>query len=95
MALTTEEVQHIALLARLQLDDDAIETYREQLSAILEYAERLQELDTKNVAPMAGLRPEHTTLRPDEPRAGLGAKKLLENAPDHSADQFKVPPILD
>ena len=51
MRLTPEEVEHVALLARLRLTDEEIQTYTEQLSAILEYAERIQEVDTSSVPP--------------------------------------------
>ena len=95
MILTHEEVEHIASLARLELSEAEKERYREQLSAILEYAARLQSLDTSMIPPTSGVQPERAELRPDEPRPGLDLADLLRNAPDHEDRQFRVPPILE
>ena len=95
MILTHEEVEHIASLARLELSEAEKERYREQLSAILEYAARLQSLDPSMIPPTSGVQPERAELRPDEPRPGLDLDDLLRNAPDHEDRQFRVPPILE
>ena len=95
MILTREEVEHIASLARLELSEAEKERYREQLSAILEYAARLQSVDTSMIPPTSGVQPERAELRPDEPRPGLDLDDLLRNAPDHEDRQFRVPPILE
>jgi aspartyl-tRNA(Asn)/glutamyl-tRNA(Gln) amidotransferase subunit C len=95
MALTLEEVEHIALLARLELTAEEVARYREQLSAILDYAARLQTLDTAGIAPTASVLPWRSVLRPDLAQPGLDVEALLRNAPQIEADQFKVPPILD
>jgi aspartyl-tRNA(Asn)/glutamyl-tRNA(Gln) amidotransferase subunit C len=95
MALTLEQVEHIALLARLELTADEKARYREQLSAILEYAERLQALDTSGIPPTASVLPPRSVLRQDIAQPGLELGALLENAPQTEADQFRVPPVLD
>jgi aspartyl-tRNA(Asn)/glutamyl-tRNA(Gln) amidotransferase subunit C len=95
MSLTLAEVRHIARLARLTLTDDELETYRGQLSAILDHVARLDELDTKGIPPASSVLPPQGILRPDQPRPGLGAATLAAGAPDWSADQFKVPPVLE
>lgn len=95
MALTLEEVEHIAMLARLELTPEEKERYREQLSAILDYAARLQALDTTGISPTASVLPPRSVLRPDVPQPGLDVALLLSNAPDTEANQFKVPPVLD
>jgi aspartyl-tRNA(Asn)/glutamyl-tRNA(Gln) amidotransferase subunit C len=95
MILTREEVEHIADLARLALSEEEKERYREQLSAILEYAARLQSLDTTSIPPTSGVQPERAGLRPDEPRPGLALEDLLRNAPDQEDRQFRVPPVLE
>ena len=95
MTLTLEEVEHIALLARLQLTEEEKHRYQVQLSAILDYAARLQTLDTEGIPPTASVLPPHSVLRPDEPQAGLGLDALLANAPDVLDDQFRVPPVLE
>jgi aspartyl-tRNA(Asn)/glutamyl-tRNA(Gln) amidotransferase subunit C len=95
MTLTLEEVEHIAELARLRLTPEEKERYREQLSAILDYAARLQTLDTTGIPPTASVLPPHSALRPDQAQPGLSLEELLRNAPDTEADQFRVPPVLE
>jgi aspartyl-tRNA(Asn)/glutamyl-tRNA(Gln) amidotransferase subunit C len=95
MTLTLAEVEHIAELARLDLTEAEKARFREQLSAILDYAARLQDLDTGDIPPTASVLPPRSVLRPDEPRPGLTLDELLRNAPQAEADQFRVPPVLE
>ena len=95
MALSLEEIDHIASLARLELTAEEKEHFREQLSAILEHAARLQALDTTNIPPTSSVLPPHTTLRADEPSQGLTPQQALSNAPDTRNGQFRVPPVLE
>ncbi len=95
MSLTTEEVQHIARLARLELTDEQREHYREQLSHILDYIAKLRTLDTTDVPPTAGGGLTQMTLRPDESRPSLPTGELLANAPETEDEQFKIPPVFE
>jgi aspartyl-tRNA(Asn)/glutamyl-tRNA(Gln) amidotransferase subunit C len=95
MPLSREDVDHIALLARLHLTDEEKERYREQLSNILDHISKLQELDTSAVQPMSSVVVEQSRLREDVPGAAMPREDLLQNAPDAADDQFRVPPILD
>jgi aspartyl-tRNA(Asn)/glutamyl-tRNA(Gln) amidotransferase subunit C len=95
MSLTLEEVEHIAELARLELTEAEKARYREQLSAVLDYIARLQELDTENIPPTSSVLPARTPLRPDVPRPGLPLEELMKNAADTEQEQFRVPPVLD
>ena len=95
MPLTREEVEHIAELARLELTEDEKVRYSEQLSAILDYAARLQALDTTDIPPTSSVLPARSVLREDEPRPGLSLEALLVNAPQVKDRQFRVPPILE
>lgn len=95
MALTLEEVKHIANLARIELTREDLETYRTQLSAILEHFEQLQEIDPGDYSPPAKETTIHAGLRADLPRDGLSWKALTENAAEIEEDQFRVPPIFD
>jgi len=95
MSLSLEEVEHIAELARLELSAEEKEHYREQLSAILDYAARLLALDTTGIPPTASVLPPHSALRPDQPQPGLSLEELLRNAPDVTDNQFRVPPVLE
>ena len=95
MSLTREEVEHIAELARLQLSEDEKDRYREQLSAILDYAARLQALDTSQIPPTSTVLAQKAALRSDVPAQGLTVKEALGNAPSAEQAQFRVPPVLE
>jgi len=95
MTLTREEVDHIALLARLDLTEAEKKRFQQQLSDILEHVARLQQLDTTAIQPTSGVQPELAYLREDEPREGLSTQQALQNAPDAHDDQFRVPPVLE
>jgi aspartyl-tRNA(Asn)/glutamyl-tRNA(Gln) amidotransferase subunit C len=95
MQLTLEQVEHIAELARLALTEAEKARYQEQLSAILEYAERLQAVDTSAIPPTATVLPLRNVLRADEARDSLPRGEVLFNAPQIEADCFRVQAILD
>jgi aspartyl-tRNA(Asn)/glutamyl-tRNA(Gln) amidotransferase subunit C len=93
--LTRDQVQHIAELARLALSDEEQALYQEQLSDILEYFERLQELDTEAIPPTATVLPLHNVVRADEPGPSFPREDILSNAPDAEDGCFKVPAVLE
>lgn len=95
MKLSRDEVQHIAELARLALTDEELALYQEQLSAILEYFERLQEIDTEAIPPTATVLPLRSVMRSDEARVSLAREDILANAPDAERGCFKVPAVLE
>jgi aspartyl-tRNA(Asn)/glutamyl-tRNA(Gln) amidotransferase subunit C len=95
MPISVEDVRHIANLARLKLTEEEILRYAEQLSAVLDYASRLQELDTSQISPTTSISPFNAPLRPDEPRPSLPRERILANAPQQETDMFRVPPVLD
>jgi aspartyl-tRNA(Asn)/glutamyl-tRNA(Gln) amidotransferase subunit C len=95
MTLTLAEVQHIAGLARLDLTEEEQERYRQQLSDILAYAERLQALDTSEIPPTSSVLPARSVLRPDVPAESLPVELTLKNAPQSEDHQFRVPPVLE
>ena len=95
MSLGTLTIDIAANLARLELTAEEKEQYRQQLSAILEHVERLQELDTAGIPPTASVMPTAGRLREDEPRNGLPVDTVLANAPEKTNDQFRVPPVLE
>jgi aspartyl-tRNA(Asn)/glutamyl-tRNA(Gln) amidotransferase subunit C len=96
MALTRAQVQHIAELARLKLNDDEVDRMTQQLSAILDYAARLQELDTDAIPPTASVVPLQNVMREDRIVPSLPRDQVLANAPDKSEDGefFRVRAIL-
>jgi aspartyl-tRNA(Asn)/glutamyl-tRNA(Gln) amidotransferase subunit C len=96
MSLTLSEVEHIAELARLKLTDEEKQRFRQQLSEILEYAARLQAVDTSQISNAAAQpAPASSHLRPDEPGPCLELKEVLANAPQSESGQFRVPPVLE
>ena len=95
MSLTLSEVEHIADLARLKLTDEEKQRFRQQLSEILEYAARLQAVDTSHLPPATAQPAVPSVLRPDVPGPCLELKDVLANAPQAESGQFRVPPVLE
>jgi aspartyl-tRNA(Asn)/glutamyl-tRNA(Gln) amidotransferase subunit C len=95
MALSEQEVRHVAMLSRLQLTDAEIHLYREQLGKILEYVEKLKRLDTTGVEPMISASVQGNVFRPDEPRPSLKREASFQSAPDHDDEYFRVPPVIE
>ena len=95
LALTAEEVRKIARLARLQLSEEELLRYAQQLSAVLDYAARLGEVDTSEIPPTATVLPLTAPLRPDEVRPSLPPDLMLSNAPFSEAGMFRVPRVLE
>jgi len=93
--LSLEEVEHISELARLGLSDVEKEMFRDQLSAILDYAGMLNRLDTTGIPPTASALPLNNVMRRDEVRASLPNEEALANASDAEADQFRVRAVLE
>ena len=95
MKLSRAEVEHIAELAKLGLTEEEKEEFREQLSAILEYAEVLQKLDTEAIPPTATVLPLQNVMRPDEVAPSFPQEDILANAPDVAEGCFRVRAILE
>ena len=94
MALSREEVRHVALLARLALEEDQIEHVTKQLGEILDYIEKLNELDTDDVEPLSHPLPLSNVFRDDKPLGSLGREDSLKNAPRQRMGHFEVPRII-
>jgi aspartyl-tRNA(Asn)/glutamyl-tRNA(Gln) amidotransferase subunit C len=92
--LSHVEVEHIAELAKLSLTDEEKEKFREQLSAILEYAEMLQRLDTEAIPPTATVLPLRNVMVADEVKLSFSRQDVLANAPEAEDGCFKVRAIL-
>lgn len=92
--LSIEEVIHIERLARLKLTDEEREMYRRQLNDVLNYAAKLDEIDTNNVPPMYHVLPVNNVLREDIPKENFTQEEALSNAPLQDNGFFVIPPIL-
>lgn len=93
--LTIAEVEHIAELAKLGLTEEEKRTFQEQLSAILEYFETLQRVDTSAIPPTATVLPLSNVMREDEVQPSLPLELVLANAPERERDSFKVQAVLE
>ncbi|MCY3780420.1 MAG: Asp-tRNA(Asn)/Glu-tRNA(Gln) amidotransferase subunit GatC [Chloroflexi bacterium] len=94
-SLSAEDVRAIADLARLELSDDEVALYQQQLSAILGYFQKLQELDTSHIDPTSSVLPLTNVMRADEAESPLPVDDVVANAPDSDGEQFRVRAVLD
>jgi aspartyl-tRNA(Asn)/glutamyl-tRNA(Gln) amidotransferase subunit C len=95
MKLTSAEVIHVAELAKLRLTEAEVALYTEQLSAILDYAEMLQQVDTSSVPPTPYILPLTNVMRADEPGECLSNAQALANAPDSTDGFFRVRAVFE
>ena len=95
MTLSREQVRHVALLARLGLEDGEEDFYAEQLSRILEHIDRLSEVDTESIPPTAQVVEMRNVMRDDEPRPCLPQEVAIANAPEAKDGFFLVKAIQD
>ena len=91
MAITRDDVLHVARLARLALREDEIERLQEQLNAILDAVGKVAELDLADVPPTSHPLALVNVLAPDEPEPCLAVEEALANAPEREGDFFRVP----
>lgn len=91
MAITREDVLHVASLARLEIPEGEVEAVREQLGAILEAVRKVSELDLADVEPTSHPLDLVNEWAEDEPRPSLSQEEALANAPDPQEGSFRVP----
>jgi len=92
MAISRDEVVHVARLARLALTDEELDRFAGQLDAILEAVGKVSELDLSEVEPTLHQLALSNVWAEDEPRPSLDVEEALANAPDREDDAFRVPP---
>ena len=92
--LTMEQVRHVAKLARLALSEEELARFGPQLESILAYIDKLAEVDTSNVEPMAHALPLHNVFCEDVIEPSLPLEEVLKNAPQTDGPFFKVPKII-
>jgi len=98
MALTEKGVRYVAELAHLELTEEEVQKFLPQLESILDYVQKLNELDTTEVEAMAQVTypaSENPSMRPDEPRSTFRQEEALGNAPESGAGCFKVPRVIE
>ncbi len=94
MELTKDEGRGVAELAKLDLSEDEISLYAGQLTEVFNYFQRLQELDTSHIEPMASVLPLKNVWRPDVSGEPLPPQAVVANAPDAEDNQFRVSAVL-
>lgn len=94
MKISIDEVEKIAHLARLDIEDGLKKTLAGQLSNILDYIDTLQQVDVEGVTPASGAAFMNNVLREDEPHASPGPDVTLANAPERDDDFYTVPRVV-
>ena len=92
--ITRADVAHVARLARLELSDEELSTFTDQLGDILDHAADIEALDVGDIPPTAHPLPLTNVLRPDEVRPSLDRDEVLAQAPLAEDGRFRVPPVL-
>ncbi len=92
--ITKEDVRHVADLARLEMDEESIETFAEQIGNILGHIDALSRVDTEGVPPMSHALDLNNAFREDEVRCHLDLESALLNAPEREDRDFIVPKVI-
>ena len=87
-------IRHVGVLSRIELTDEQVATFGRQLADIVAYMDKLQELDTEGVEPMAHAMDIHNVFAADEPAPSLPPEQALANAPEREGDFYKVPKVI-
>ena len=95
MALSKETVKYVADLSRIELKQDELEKLSRQLESILDFIDKLKELDVKNISPTSHILPISNVFRDDIIRDSLPQDKALSNAPDRQGRFFGVPKVIE
>lgn len=95
MSVTKKDIDYVADLARLQLDDEERESLASDMNQILDYMSTLQELDTSDVEPLEHVIDLEYRLRDDKAEEPLSHEDALKNAPDADSDYFRVPRVIE
>jgi len=98
MAFTEKDVRYVAELAHLELTEEEVKKFLPQLASILQYVQKLNELDTSAIEPMAQVTypgSQNAAFRADQPRRNFSQEEALANAPESGAGCFKVPRVIE
>lgn len=95
MAITIQDVEHIAKLARLKLTEEEKQRFQKELGTIIEYFDQLKKLNTDGVSPTTHVVPLENVLREDKVKPSLPVDEALANAPDRKGNYFRVPKVVE
>jgi len=94
MAVTKDDVKKIAELARLEYNDIELDNYTKEMNKVLEYVDKLNEINTKNVQPLSHPIENENIFREDVLKESVSTEKALKNAPNKTLEHFKVPKVI-
>ena len=94
MEITNKLIQDIAVLAKLEFDEQSAKQMKADLEKIIGFVDKLNEIDTEGIEPLIYLSGEVNVLREDEVKAVISQVEALKNAPEKDSDYFKVPTVL-
>ena len=95
MSITKDTVRKMATLARIEVEDSALDGWAKQLNGILKWIEQLQEVNTDGVEPLANVVDIDLALRKDEVNDGGSPEKVLSNAPEQTENYYVVPKVVE
>ncbi len=95
MTLSRQDVAKVARLSRIAMTDRELDTVSEQLARVIDYFDKLNELDTDGVEPLSHALPVANVFRDDVPTGSLSQEAALSNAPEKTRTSFKVPRVID
>ncbi|MFC1726198.1 Asp-tRNA(Asn)/Glu-tRNA(Gln) amidotransferase subunit GatC [candidate division KSB1 bacterium] len=95
MKVAKEEVINIAKLAKLKFAEEELNRFQKEMTVILEYMEKLNQLDTENIEPKYFVFEQDTLFREDKPKNKFSKEETLKNAPKRTDDFFLVPKVKD
>jgi aspartyl-tRNA(Asn)/glutamyl-tRNA(Gln) amidotransferase subunit C len=95
MKITEEIIDHIAHLARLEFQGEDKVSIQKDMERMIEFVDKLSEIDTANVEPLIFMSEEINRLREDEPKVTVSHEEALMNAPKKDSDYFRIPKVLD
>ena len=93
--ITTEEVKHVATLARLEFNEEDVQQFAHQLARIIDYIGKLNELDTTDVPPTSHVLPIRNVVKPDVAKSSYPRDDILEAAPSAEEGYFEVPKVIE
>ena len=94
MSVTKDEVKYIASLSRLEFNESELEDFTNEFNQILNYIDKLNELDTENIEPLSHPIEKKNVFREDKLVASINRDEAIKNAPDKTDEYFKVPKVI-
>jgi aspartyl-tRNA(Asn)/glutamyl-tRNA(Gln) amidotransferase subunit C len=95
MTISKEEIIHIAKLASLNLSDEEIEKYTNDMQEILEFANTVNNVNTDDIKETIGINGAYNVFRKDEVKQTIGKEELLKNAPSQDEGMFRIPKVIN